>query len=149
MSLKKGGADENVPKALRYLLATAQEVKEVEEQSQTTGQWLADILEYRRMPTPMTPFDYITLSDATELKVQEVRSQTANVPLVCMLCMSLRQQRLGRRSAVTEAGQVASKSLVLIQHEASMVYTSGCLLSTCDILRDKIQRYIVCQCCPL
>ena len=74
MSLKKGGADENVPKALRYLLATAQEVKEVEEQIQTTSQWLADILEYRRLPTPMTPFDYITLSDATELKVQEASS---------------------------------------------------------------------------
>ena len=88
MSLKKGGADENVPKALRYLLATAQEVKEVEEQSQTTGQWLADILEYRRLPTPMTPFDYITLSDATELKVQEASSQTAYKPcfIHCACC---------------------------------------------------------------
>ena len=88
MSLKKGGADENVPKALRYLLATPQEVKEVEEQSQTTSQWLADILEYRRLPTPMTPFDYITLSDATELKVQEASSQTANMPCIvyCACC---------------------------------------------------------------
>ena len=76
MSLKKGGAAAEVPKALRYLLATSQELKEVEEQSQTTGQWLADILEYRRLPTPMTPFDYITLSDSTELKVQEVSLQT-------------------------------------------------------------------------
>jgi len=37
MSLKKGGANENVPKALRFLLATTQELKEVEEQSQNTG----------------------------------------------------------------------------------------------------------------
>ncbi|DBA83878.1 TPA: hypothetical protein ACH3X1_006386 [Trebouxia sp. C0004] len=77
MSLKKGGAADEVPKALRYLLATSKELKEVEEQSQTTGQWLADILEYRRLPTPMTPFDYITLSDSTELKVQEASLQTA------------------------------------------------------------------------
>jgi hypothetical protein len=77
MSLKKGGAADEVPKALRYLLATSEELKEVEEQSQTIGQWLADILEYRRLPNPMTPFDYITLSDSTELKVQEASLQTA------------------------------------------------------------------------
>ena len=69
--LKKGGADINVMKALRYLLATPKEVKETAETGQSTGQWLSDILEYRQMPTALTPFDYITLSDSTELKVQE------------------------------------------------------------------------------
>ena len=68
MSLKKGGADESVPKALRYLLATPEEVKEVEEQSQEAGQWVSDILEYR------------TLSNPTELKVQEVSDQCHDIP---------------------------------------------------------------------
>lgn len=86
MSLKKGGAADEVPKALRYLLADSQELKEVEEQSQTTGQWLADILEYRRLPTPMTLFDYITLSDSTEMKVQEASLQTARPCLAIRSC---------------------------------------------------------------
>lgn len=73
-SLKKGGADADVIKALRYLLATPKEVKETEQTGQSTGQWLSDILEYRQIPTALTPFDYITLSDSTELKVQEVSS---------------------------------------------------------------------------
>lgn len=47
MSLKKGGAADEVPKALRYLLATSEELKEVEEQSQTTGQ----------VQTPTQPHD--------------------------------------------------------------------------------------------
>ena len=71
-SLKKGGADADVVKALRYLLATPEEVQQTEKAGQSMGQWLSDILKYRQIPTAMTPFDYITLSDATERKGQEV-----------------------------------------------------------------------------
>ena len=72
MSLKKGGADSQVIKALRFLLATPEELQKTAQAGQSTGQWLSDILEYRQIPTAMTPFDYITLSDATELRVQQV-----------------------------------------------------------------------------
>lgn len=72
MSLKKGGADKEVVRALRFLLATPEEVKATAHSGQSTGQWVSDILEYRQMPTALTPFNYITLSDATELRVQEV-----------------------------------------------------------------------------
>lgn len=88
MSLKKGGADESVPKALRYLLATPEEVKEVEEQSQEAGQWVSDILEYRELPTAMTPWDYRTLSNPTELKVQEVSDQCHDILHFCAILMS-------------------------------------------------------------
>lgn len=79
MSLKKGGADRQVIKALRFLLATPEELRKTEQAGQSTGQWLSDILEYRQMPTAMTPFDYITLSDATELRVQQVSAIKLNV----------------------------------------------------------------------
>ena len=77
MSLKKGGADKDVIRALRFLLATPEELQKTERAGQSTGQWVSDILEYRQMPTAMTPFNYITLSDATELRVQEVSSPVA------------------------------------------------------------------------
>ena len=76
MSLKKGGADRDVIKALRFLLATPEDMQTAEEAGQSTAQWLSDILEYRQMPTPMTPFDYIKLSDDTELRVQQVSPST-------------------------------------------------------------------------
>lgn len=72
VSLKKGGAGREVIRALRFLLATPDEVQEAEEAGRSTGQWLADILEYRQLPTAMTPFNYITLSNATEMRVQQV-----------------------------------------------------------------------------
>lgn len=72
MSLKKGGADKEVVRALRYLLATPEELQQTEQAGHSTGQWVSDILEYRQMPTALTPFNYITLSDATELRVQQV-----------------------------------------------------------------------------
>ena len=74
MSLKKGGADKEVIRALRFLLATPEELQKTEQAGQSTGQWVSDILEYRQIPTAMTPFNYITLSDATELRVQQVTS---------------------------------------------------------------------------
>ena len=72
MSLKKGGADKEVIRALRFLLATPEELQRTEQAGQSTGQWVSDILEYRQMPTALTPFKYMTLSNATELRVQEV-----------------------------------------------------------------------------
>lgn len=74
VSLKKGGAGREVIRALRFLLATPDEVQEAEEAGRSTGQWLADILEYRQLPTAMTPFNYITLSNATEMRVQQAVS---------------------------------------------------------------------------
>lgn len=99
MSLKKGGADRQVIKALRFLLATPEELQNTEQAGQSTGQWLSDILEYRQMPTAMTPFDYITLSDDTELRVQQVSAlseiRKPSIPVVtgcawlCRKCIML------------------------------------------------------------
>ncbi|KAL3138842.1 hypothetical protein ABBQ32_005675 [Trebouxia sp. C0010 RCD-2024] len=74
VSLKKGGAGREVIKALCFLLATPDEVQKAEEAGRSTGQWLADVLEYRQLPTATTPFDYITLSNATEMRVQQAGS---------------------------------------------------------------------------
>lgn len=57
--------------ALRFLLATPEELKTAAKTGQGIGQWLADILEYRQLPTSINPFDYITLSNSTELRVQQ------------------------------------------------------------------------------
>ena len=95
VSLKKGGAGREVIKALRFLLATPDELQTAEEAGQRTGQWLADILEYRQLPTAMTPFGYITLSNATELRIQQacflpLSTDTAVVVLIaCFVCFLL------------------------------------------------------------
>ena len=79
MSLKKGGADEDVLRALRYLLASEQELQEIEEQAQSLGQWLSDFMEYRKRPTASTPFQYRTLSDTTEQAIHEVSCCPVNM----------------------------------------------------------------------
>ena len=93
--MKKGGAGREVIKALRFLLATPDELQTAQAAGQSTGQWLADILEYRQLPTAMTPFDYIKLSNATELRIQQagflpLSTDTAVVVLsACFVCFFL------------------------------------------------------------
>ena len=86
MSLKKGGADKEVIRALRFLLATPEELQKAEQAGQSTGQWVANILEYRQIPTALTPFNYITLSDATEFRVHEVSSLSVVNNDTCEFC---------------------------------------------------------------
>ena len=59
MSLRKGGVEREVHKALRYLLVPHDELQQVAKDSESLAQWLGDYLEYRLMSQP------------TELKVQQ------------------------------------------------------------------------------
>ena len=72
MSLKKGGADRDLHKALHYMLLPEDELQQVAKESQSFGQWLGDYIEYRRRPTVLTPFEYRLMSQPTEIKVQQV-----------------------------------------------------------------------------
>ena len=50
MSLKKGGADRDVHKALRCLLVPEEELQQVAQESQSFGEWLGDYIEYSIPP---------------------------------------------------------------------------------------------------
>ena len=119
MSLRKGGADTDALRALRYLLASEKELQEAEEQAQSLGQWLADFLGYRQQPNALTPFLYRTMSDATEQAVHEVcstqhldKSQCVSFVIDCAHAyVMMHRWRLGICKHQSESLQVVSREI--------------------------------------
>ena len=64
MSLKKGGADRDLHKALHYLLMPEDELQQVAKESQSFGHWLGDYIECRKHTDALAPLN--GAADVTE-----------------------------------------------------------------------------------